>query len=407
MRMTSIRGRMINPALTLATAAMANAPVAATRSRVCGIRDIEGVGAGEQDDAADANDGTEHRQVQGRSHRLAARPPTTGGVKQELAEEPAHEHQLRCHNGEGEQASWFISVRWLTHPLPKLHPRLHHRGGATSYRVRAPRFRRHRTAAISRVTDTQPLAAKPRGPVWGPSVSVPSWSRVWRLGGPDGCWQRAVRIVRPATSRGRALTHTLGTLLKAAGEAVETVRRGIAVLHALVERLPALLLAVPAQGVGAAVDLVAIETPSPSVSGFARSVPSRRSVAAPSPSPSASRSRPGSGPLFWSGLLLFWLLVLLRRLVRCWRLRCGVRSYRRSCGRSPAVASSPGLAASSARSAPAPARPRRVCRRDRAWPKLRTSPSNRSESIDLPSMTIRRRARASGLGPFHSYEIRV
>src|SRR4051812_41604098 len=33
----------------------------------------------------------------------------------------------------------------------------------------------------------------------------------------------------------------------------------------------------------------------------------------------------------------------------------------------------------------APARLRRVCRRDRVWPKLRTSPSNRSESILTPS----------------------
>jgi hypothetical protein len=39
-----------------------------------------------------------------------------------------------------------------------------------------------------------------------PSVSVPTWSRAWSFGGRDGCWQRAGRIVRPATSRARSLT---------------------------------------------------------------------------------------------------------------------------------------------------------------------------------------------------------
>lgn len=33
-----------------------------------------------------------------------------------------------------------------------------------------------------------------------------------------------------------------------------------------------------------------------------------------------------------------------------------------------------------------PARPRKVCRRDPVWPKLRTSPSNRSESMIMPSI---------------------
>src|SRR5215212_6663956 len=34
----------------------------------------------------------------------------------------------------------------------------------------------------------------------------------------------------------------------------------------------------------------------------------------------------------------------------------------------------------------APARPRRVCRRDRGWPKVRTSPSKRFESIPIRSV---------------------
>ena len=76
-----------------------------------------------------------------------------------------------------------------------------------------------------------------------------------------------------------------------------------------------------------------------------------------------------------------------------------VRQGCRCCGHTgvSAMASSPVLAASRARSAPAPASPRSVCRRDRVWPKLRTRPSNRSESMIMPSMTKRRRAHASGL----------
>jgi hypothetical protein len=40
--------------------------------------------------------------------------------------------------------------------------------------------------------------------------------------------------------------------------------------------------------------------------------------------------------------------------------------------------------------ATAPAIPRKACRRDRAWPKLRTSPSKRSESILTPSIRYAR-----------------
>ena len=63
----------------------------------------------------------------------------------------------------------------------------------------------------------------------------------------------------------------------------------------------------------------------------------------------------------------------------------------------PVLSAATGVAAISATSAPAPARPRSVCRRDRLCPKLRTSPSNRSESMIMPSMRMYRRAHAPGL----------
>jgi hypothetical protein len=54
--------------------------------------------------------------------------------------------------------------------------------------------------------DTGPVSAKRRGPRTGSLRMRTSWSRAWRLGGPDGCWQLAGRIVRTATSRARSLT---------------------------------------------------------------------------------------------------------------------------------------------------------------------------------------------------------
>jgi hypothetical protein len=60
--------------------------------------------------------------------------------------------------------------------------------------------------------------------------------------------------------------------------------------------------------------------------------------------------------------------------------------------RLPASASCP--LRTSAPTAARPASPRSVCRRVRVWPKLRTSPSNRSGSMIMPSVTMHRRAPA-------------
>ena len=65
-------------------------------------------------------------------------------------------------------------------------------------------------ASGRRVCGHAPIIRQETGTPNGvPSVSVPSWSRAWSLGGPDGCWERSVRIVRPATSLGQAPIETV------------------------------------------------------------------------------------------------------------------------------------------------------------------------------------------------------
>ena len=135
--------------------------------------------------------------------------------------------------------------------------------------------------------DPDPLSAKRRDPVRGPSVSVPSWSRAWRLGDPDGCCRApAGSRLAPRPHLGQARLETgVQRLLGAAPETPESLQTESQNSRSGWKHCSCS----PRSGVGAQEgDLVAIGHAVAVRIGIGQiEAELSRSVTAPSPSPSA------------------------------------------------------------------------------------------------------------------------